>query len=113
MTKGNHFEKRGKCKHGNCCLIGKAAWTDLTNDCTVLELHNMCVRSGCKCQKQLKTSPKLYMLDSGSIEFRLKKKSNGTGNAWNKFLKPVLKIASPYIPILVRLFLLEQKSSNW
>ena len=37
------------------------------------------------------------MLEGGSIKSKLQKIFKGTQTAWNKFLRPALIIASPYI----------------
>ena len=58
MARSEDFEKRGNCKQGHCSLIGKAAWTDLKRGCTVPKMHDMCGRSGYKCQKLFSNSPK-------------------------------------------------------
>ena len=50
MTKGEYFQKKAKCKHGHCGLMSNSAWTDLNSHCTVLKLHDICGKSGCKCQ---------------------------------------------------------------
>ena len=39
------------------------------------------------------------MLEGGSIKSKLQKIYKGTQTAWNKFLKPALNMASPYIRI--------------
>ena len=41
------------------------------------------------------------MLEGGSIKSKLQKISKGTQTAWNKFLKPALNMASPYIALAV------------
>ena len=51
MTGGEDFEKKGKCKHKHCSPMGTEAGPDLSNDCTVLNLHDRCGRIGCKCQR--------------------------------------------------------------
>ena len=42
-----------------------------------------------------------YMLEGGSIKSKLQKIFRGTKTAWDKFLKPALNIASPYIGMAV------------
>ena len=41
------------------------------------------------------------MLEGGSIRNKLQKRINGTQTAWNKFLKPGLKMATPLISVAV------------
>ena len=61
----------------------------------------MCHNLKCKCQKQITFSPNQFQLESGSIKSKLKSIFRGTQPAWNKFLKPALKIASPIISAVV------------
>ena len=41
------------------------------------------------------------MLEGGSIKTKLKSIFKGTEKAWNKFLKPAMTLASPYIGMAV------------
>ena len=41
------------------------------------------------------------MLEGGSIKSKLQKIFRGTQTAWNKFLKPAVNIASPFIGMAV------------
>ena len=45
--------------------------------------------------------PIQFQLEGGSIKSKLQKNFKGSQTAWNKFLKPALNIASPYIGMAV------------
>ena len=77
--------------------MSNSAWCDLIKKCTVLKLHDMCHNPKGKSQKQITFTPKQFQLESGSIKSKLQKILRGTQTAWNKFLKPALKIATPII----------------
>ena len=60
MTKGADFIKNAKCTHGHRSATLNSAWCDLNKNCTVLKLHDFCHNPKCKCQKQIKFSPKKF-----------------------------------------------------
>ena len=64
-------------------------------ECTVLKLHDMCLNPKCKCQKQITFSPNQFQLEGAGFENTMKKIFKGSQTAWNNFLKPALKIATP------------------
>ena len=98
MTRGQDFIKSAKCTHGHRSAMSNSAWwCDLNKNCTVLKLHDFCHNPKCKCQKQITFSPKQFQLEGGSIKSKLKSIFRGTKTAWEKFLKPALKIATPII----------------
>ena len=101
MTIGEDFIENAKYTHGHRSAFTNSAWCDINKHCTVLNLHGMCHNPECKCQKQITFTPKQFQLEGGSIKSKLQKKFRGTQSAWNKFLKPVLNIASPYIGMAV------------
>ena len=101
MTRAENVFKNAKCKHGHRSAMSNSAWCDLKKDCTVLKLHDMCHNPKCKCQKQITFTPKQFQLESGSIKSKLQKIFIGTQTAWNKFLKPGLKLATPIISAAV------------
>ena len=101
MTKGEDFIKRGKCKNNHCSSMSNSAWIDLNKDCNLLKLHDKCPNPKCGCQKIITFTPHQYMLEGGSIKSKLQKIFRGTKTAWNKFPKPALNIASPYIGMAV------------
>ena len=97
MTRGQDFIKSAKCTHGHRSAMSNSAWCDLNKNCTVLNLHDMWHNPKCKCQKQITFSPKQFQLEGGSIESELKSIFRGTKTAWDKFIKPGLKMATPLI----------------
>ena len=101
MTKGQDFIKSGKCTHGHRSAMSNSAWCDLNKNCTVLKLHDMCHNPKCKCQKQITFTPKQFKLEGGSIKSKIQKIFKGTQTAWNKFIKPGLKRATPLISAAV------------
>ena len=66
-----------------------------------MKLHDKCPNPKCGCQKIISFTRRQYRLEGGSIKSKLEKIFKGTQTAWNKFLKPALKIASPYIGMAV------------
>ena len=101
MTRGEDFIKKGRCKNKHCSSMSNSAWCGLNSKGDILKLHDKCPNPKCNCQKIITFTPHQYMLEGGSIKSKLQKISNGTQTAWNKFLKPVLNIASPYIGMAV------------
>ena len=97
MTTGQDFIKNAKCTHGHRSAMSKSARCDLIKKYTVLKLHDMCHNPKCKCQKQITFSANQFQLEGGSIKNKLKPIFRGTQTAWNKFLKPALNLASPYV----------------
>ena len=81
--------------------MSNSAWTDLNSQGNILKLHDKCPNPKCNCQKIITFTPKQYMLEGGSIKSKLQKIFRGTKTAWDKFLKPALNIASPYIGMAV------------
>ena len=57
----------------------------------------MCHNPKCKCQKQITFTPKQFELEGSGFKNTMKKFFEGPQTAWNKFLKPALKIATPII----------------
>ena len=101
MTRGQDFFKNAKCTHGHRSAMSNSAWSDIITNCTVLKLHEMCHNPKCKCQKQITFSPKQFQLEGAGFKITMKKKIKGSQTAWNKFLKPALNIASPFIGMAV------------
>ena len=58
----------------------------------------MCHNPKCKRQKQITVTPKQFQLEGGSTKSKLQKNSRGTKKAWDNFIKPGLKMATPLIP---------------
>ena len=61
----------------------------------------MCHNPKCNCQKQITFTPKQFQLEGGSIRSKIQKNSKGTQTAWNKFLKPAVNVAAPFISMAV------------
>ena len=101
MTRGQNFIINAKCSHGHRSAMSNSAWCDLNKNCTVLKLHDMCHNPKCKCQKQITFAPNQFQLEGGSIKSKLKSIFRGTKSAWDKFIKPGLKIATPLISAAV------------
>ena len=101
MTRGQDFIKNAKCTHGHRSAMSTSAWCDLNKNCTVLKLHDMCHNPKCKCQKMITFTPQQSQLEGGSIKSKLQKIFRGTQTAWNKFIKPGLKMATPLISAAV------------
>ena len=97
MTKGQDFLKNAKCTYGHRSAMSNSAWCDLNKKCTVLKLHDMCHNPNSKGQKQITFCPKQFQLEGAGFKNTLKKMFKGSQTAWNKFLKPALKIATPII----------------
>ena len=101
MTRGQDFIKNDNCTHGHRSAMSNSAWCDLNKNCTVLKLHDMCHNAKCKCQKQITFTPNQFQLEGGPIKSKLQKIFRGTASAWNKFIKPGLKMATPLISAAV------------
>ena len=81
--------------------MSRSAWCDLISKGNILKLHDKCPNSKCICQKVITFTPHQYMLESNGFENTMKKIFKGSQTAWNKFLKPALNIARPYIGMAV------------
>ena len=101
MTRGDNFQKRGKCKNGHCSTLSGSAWTDLNKNGTILKLHDMCPNQNCRCQKQITFSPRQFELEGSGSKSFMKKVFKGSKTAWGKFLKPVVNATAPVIGMAV------------
>ena len=101
MTRGEDFMRKGKCSKKHCSAMSNSAWTDLTSQGNILKLHDKCPNPKCGCQKIITFTPPQYMLEGGSIKSKLQKRFKGTQTAWNKFLKPAVNVAAPFIGMVV------------
>ena len=81
--------------------MSSSAWTDLNSKGNILKLHYKCPNPKCGCQKIITFTPHQYKLEGGSIKSKLQKIFKGRQTAWNKFLKPGLKMATPLISAAV------------
>ena len=94
MTRGEDFFKNANCTHGHRSAMSNSAWCDLSKNCTVFKLHDNSHNPKCICQKQIVFTPEQFRLEGASIKSRLQKIFNGTQTAWNKFLKPGVKMTT-------------------
>ena len=101
MTRGQDFIKNAKCTHGHRSAMSNPAWCDLNKNCTVSKLYDFCHKPKCKCQKQITFSQNQFQLEGGSFKGKLKSIFRGTKTAWDKFIKPDLKMATPLISAAV------------
>ena len=101
MTRAENFMKKGKCSKNHCSSMSNSAWTDLNSQGNILKLHDKGPNPRCDCQKIITFTPHQYMLEGGSIKSKLQKTFRGTQTAWNKFIKPGLKMATPLISAVV------------
>ena len=76
-----------------------SAWWDLNNKGDILKLHDKCPKGN--CQKLTTFTLHQFMLEGGSIKNKLQKIFRGTKEAWDSFIKPGLKIATPLISAAV------------
>ena len=101
MTRGQDVIKNAKCTHGHRSAMSNSPWCDLSKNCTVLKLHDMCHNPKCKCQKQLTFSPNQFQLEGAGFKNTMKKIFKGSQTAWNKFLKPAINATAPFIGMAV------------
>ena len=101
MTKGEDYVKKGKCTSNHCTSMSISAWFDLKSKCIILNLHDKCPNPKCICQKVVTFTPDQYMLEGGLISGKLKSFLRGTKKAWNSFIKPGFKMATPLISAVV------------
>ena len=97
MTRGEDFVKRGNCSKNHCSTMSNSPLTDLNAQGNILKLHDKCPNPRCNCQKIITFTPHQYMLEGGSIKSKLQKIFRGTKKAWDSFVKPGLRIATPLI----------------
>ena len=81
--------------------MSNSAWTDLKSKGNILKLHDKCINPKCGCQKIITFTPHQYMLEGGSKKSKLHKIFRGTQTAWNKFLKPAVNVAAPFLGMAV------------
>ena len=101
MTRGEDFIKKGKCSKNHCSSMSDQAWSDLNSKGDILKLHDKCPNPKCGCQKIITFTPHQYMLEGGSIRSRLQKIFRGTKKAWENYIRPGLKMATPLISAAV------------
>ena len=81
--------------------MSKFAWTDLNSKGILLKIHDKCRNPKCGCQKTITFTPHQNMLESGSTKSKLWKIFRGTKKAWDSFIEPGLKMATPLISAAV------------
>ena len=81
--------------------MSNSAWCDLNKNFTVLKLHDMCNNPKYKCQKQITFTPNQFQLEGAGFKNTMKKIFKGSQTAWNKFLKPAVNVAAPFIGMAV------------
>ena len=101
MTRGENFQKRGKCRNGHCSSLSRSAWSDLNKNGTILKLHDICPNQNCKCQKQITFSPKQFELEGSGFKSFMKKVFKGSKTAWDRFLRPAVNVAAPIVGMAV------------
>ena len=82
--------------------MSNSAWCALNKNCTVLKLHDMCYNLKCNCDKQTAFTPKQFQLEGTGFKNTMKKLFKESQTAWNKFLKPAVNVAAPFIDMAVR-----------
>ena len=101
MTRGEDFIKRGKCGKNHSSSMSNSAWCDLNSQGNILKLHDKCPNPKCGCQKIITFTPHQYMLEGGSIKSKLQKIFRGTKKAWESYIRPGFKMATPLISAAV------------
>ena len=101
MTRGEDFVKKGRFKNNHCSSVSNSAWCDSNSKGNILKLHDKCTKPKCYCQKFITFTPNQYMLEGGSIKSKLQKNFRGTKKAWDSFINPGLKMATPLISAAV------------
>ena len=81
--------------------MSNSAWCDLNSQGNPINLHDKSPNSKCNCQKIIIFTPHQYMLEGGSIRSKLQKIFRGTKKAWDSFIKPGLKMATPLVSAAV------------
>ena len=101
MTRGEDFKKKGRCKNRHRSAMSNSAWTDSNSKGNMLKLHDKCPNSKCGCQKIITFTTHQYMLEVGSMKSKPQKIFRRTKKAWDSFIKPGLKKATPLISAAV------------
>ena len=99
MTRGQDFIKKEKCEHNPCSAMSNSAWCDLNSKGDILKLHDRCAK--CNSQKSITFTPRQYMLEGAGFKNTMKILFKGSQTAWNKFVKPAVNVAAPFIGMAV------------
>ena len=97
MTRGQDFIKIAKCTHGHRSAKSNSVWCDLNKNCTVLKLHDFCQNPKCKCQNRITFCLNKFQLEGAGFKNTMKKIVEGIQRAWDSFIEPGLKMATPLI----------------
>ena len=62
----------------------------------------MCHNQKRNCQKQITSTPKQFQLEGPGFKNTIEKIFEGSQTAWNKFLKPAVNVAAPFIGMAVK-----------
>ena len=81
--------------------MSNSARCALNSKGNILKLHDKCPNPKRNCQKMITFIAPQYLLEGGSIKSKLQKFLKGTENMWNKFLKPAVNVAAPFIGMAV------------
>ena len=81
--------------------MSTSAWCDLNSKGNIIKLHHKCPNPKSNCQKIIIFTPHQYMLEGGSINSKLQKTFRVTKKAWDSFIGPGLKMATPLISAAV------------
>ena len=95
MIRVESFMKKGKCKNNQCSSRSNSAWCHLKNKGDIIKLHDKTPNPKCNCRKIIFFTPHQYMLENGSIKNKSQKNFRETKKAWESFIKPGLKMATP------------------
>ena len=101
MTIADFFLKNARCEHGNGSPMSNSAWCDSKKDCTVLKVHDMCHNPKFFCQKQITFTPRQLQMEGAGFKNTMKTIFKGSQTAWNKFWKPAVNVAAPFIGMAV------------
>ena len=70
---------------------------DLKSEGDISKRHDMCPNTKCNCQKHISFNKHEFQLESTGFKNTMKNSFRGTEKMWHIFIKPVLKIATPFI----------------
>ena len=76
------------------------AWYGLDKN-TILRLHDYCSDPNCICQKEINITPKQFQLEGNGFKNTMKKNFDESEATSNKFLKPAVNVAAPFVGMAV------------
>ena len=95
MTGAENFMKKRKCKNNHCSSMSNSAWCDLNSKGDIMKLHDRSPNPKGNFQKTINCTPHQYMPEGESMKSKLQKIFRRTKKAWDSFIKPGLKLATP------------------